>query len=243
MTALIPLRDLKLKVATLPHIVLLVLNLGSFAVFAQSTSGVDLPSNAAAQQNSVAVRPPVIDPAIELRGPELVKALRAGGYVLYMRHATNGPGNTGSDSPCPQGDSPLTEEGRLQAKAVGIAIGQLGIRIGRVLSSMTCRTRMTGELVAGTTVELSADLNPFNPAEAKDSVALRQALLNRPPEAGTNTLLVSHFHGAPNPTDRLFLDMAEIIVFSPQKAARSLPIARLPHTLWTELLRTNDLRR
>ena len=225
----------------LSQIVLVLLSLACAVVLAQPTSGSDPPSNVAELPGSFTVRQPVIDPAIELRGTALVTELRRGGYVLYMRHATNGPGNTTSDNQCPEGDSPLTVDGRLQAKAVGLAIGKLGIRIGKVLSSVTCRTRVTGELVAGSNVELSTDLNPFNPVDSRDLVARRQALLNTPAAAGTNTLLVSHFHTAPDPKDRLFLDMAEVIVFSPHASGRSLAVARVPHALWAELLRTNDL--
>ena len=223
--------------------VLLFLSLWCAAALAQSSSGSDPPGSVAELPSSLsfAVRQPVIDPAIEIRGTALVKELRRGGYVLYMRHATNGPGNATPDNPCPEGDSPLTVEGRRQAQDVGLAIGKLGIRIGKVLSSATCRTRVTGELVAGSNVELSADLNPFNPVESRDWVARRQALLNTPAAAGTNTLLVSHFHAAPNPVDRLFLEMAEVIVFSPRAPGRPLAVARVPPAMWAELLRTNDL--
>ena len=34
--------------------------------------------------------PPIVDPALELKGSALVAALRKGGLVLYMRHAETG---------------------------------------------------------------------------------------------------------------------------------------------------------
>ena len=36
--------------------------------------------------------PPFIDPAHEIKGIALVKALRGGGFVLFMRHAFAGSG-------------------------------------------------------------------------------------------------------------------------------------------------------
>lgn len=208
------------------------------AASAQTDATGGPPPLAGSAQAMAAARQPIIDPVAEIRGAELVKELRKGGYVLYMRHATNGPGTVGN--PCPGGDSPLTEEGRAQAMAIGKAIRDLEIRFGHVWTSQTCRAQMTGELVVGGVVEQLPDLNPVNPAEPRDWVALRHRLLNALPPAGTNTLLVSHFHGAPNPQDRLFLDMAEVIVFSPQASGRPLALARIPAALWVELLRAND---
>ena len=119
---------------------------------------------------------------------------------------------------------------------VGQALVSLGVRIGRIVTSATCRTRMTGELVGRSPVDQSTDLNPVDPTDPRDWVAVRHALLNAAPIGGSNTLLVSHFHSAANSQDRLFLDMAEIIVFLPQQAGRPLPLARIPMALWPQLM-------
>ncbi|MFM6992854.1 MAG: histidine phosphatase family protein [Rhodoferax sp.] len=226
----------------LRQIALVFINVAVASVSAQTAPSALGPThgNSASQSVASISRQPVVDPAVELKGAGLVKELRRGGFVLYMRHAINGPGSALSGSPCANGESPLTDEGRSQAQAVGRALRALDIRLGRVSSSLTCRARMTAELVAQKDVELLIDLNPVDPTMPRDWVALRQAVLNSQPVAGTNALLVSHFHGAPNPVDRLFLDMAEIIVFSPNALGKPLAIARIPHTAWTELLRSND---
>ena len=70
---------------------------------------------------------PLVNPADELKGRALVEALRAGGFVLYMRHALQIPPTT---EKC---DTPgLTPVGEEQARNVGAAIRELKIPIGRL---------------------------------------------------------------------------------------------------------------
>jgi len=96
-----------------------------------------LPGYAGAQQN--------------LDGQPLLDALRHGGYVIVMRHAT-----TEAKPDAPRVDLAdcatqrnLTYDGRTMARSIGSAFDQLKIRLGRVVSSPFCRAEDTAALAFG----------------------------------------------------------------------------------------------
>ncbi len=135
----------------------------------------------------------------------LVKALRQGGFVLYMRH-----GDTDNSRPdrMPAVDlddcatqRPLSEAGRAKMRRVGQALRDAKIPLGRVLASPMCRTRESAELAVGKGFE------PFEPLmysanmtteQKKPRIEALRRLLTSPVPPGTNTLLVAH---APNLAD------------------------------------------
>src|SRR2546423_4067563 len=91
-------------------------------------------------------------PSDALSGPALVNALRRGGYVIYFRHTStdfgqNDEGMTSYDDCTKQRN--LTEQGRAEARAIGVAIAKLQIPIGDVLASPYCRTLETARLIFG----------------------------------------------------------------------------------------------
>jgi phosphohistidine phosphatase SixA len=91
-------------------------------------------------------------------------ALREGGNVILMRHATTVPG---------VGDPPgfrlddcstqrlLSEAGRDQAKAIGAALRERDVEAGRILTSAWCRCVDTAELMDLGPVEVFEPLNSF----------------------------------------------------------------------------------
>jgi phosphohistidine phosphatase SixA len=91
-------------------------------------------------------------------------AVREGGNVIMMRHATTVPG---------VGDPPgfrlddcstqrlLSEAGRDQAKAIGAALRERGVEAGRILTSAWCRCVDTAELMQLGPVEVFEPLNSF----------------------------------------------------------------------------------
>ncbi|HUO67280.1 MAG TPA: histidine phosphatase family protein, partial [Gammaproteobacteria bacterium] len=90
----------------------------------------------------LAVAPIGLARADELAGSALVSALRHGGYVLAMRHASS-PFETPDKSAADPGNANLERQldatGKETATAMGKAIKTLGIRIGEVDSSDTFR--------------------------------------------------------------------------------------------------------
>ena len=132
------------------------------------------------------------EPEGPLTGKRLIEALRDGGLVLYLRHtATQEDAPDGvPTAPCDQ-QRGLTEAGRLEARAIGRALRDLDISIGRVLASPYCRTVETAELAFGE-VEAEEALLPVPGGRAGREIDAVRALLSSVPDDGTNTVLVGH---------------------------------------------------
>ena len=129
-----------------------------------------------------------------LAGAALLDALRRGGYVIYFRHTSTDFGQnddrmTGYEDCARQRN--LTDTGRAEARAIGAAIRELGIPIGRVLASPFCRTRETAELIFGRATVSNAVRG--GPAQADDDrYAELKALLSTPVTGGVDLAIVSH---------------------------------------------------
>jgi phosphohistidine phosphatase SixA len=131
-----------------------------------------------------------------LQGAELLAAVRAGGYVIYFRHADTDhsredqrPVNL-DDCATQRG---LSEKGRRNSRAIGEAIHALDVPIGSVLASPLCRTVETAVLVFGYAEKSMAtrEAAPESVGTPGRYAALR-ALLSTPPIAGKNTAIVGH---------------------------------------------------
>lgn len=175
--------------------------------------------------------PPFIVPAHEIKGIALVKALRAGGFVLYMRHAFAGS----PKAPC-LAESVLTEEGEAQARQVGAALRELKIPIAVIRASETCRAKDTARLLGLGVVTTDANLNPavMRSPVANDAERFRYLLETPPP--GSNTLLVSHVQGAQKLEDRILIELAEVVVYQAHGNTKAEPLARIPLSAWAGLI-------
>lgn len=137
--------------------------------------------------------------------PELIASLKQGGYVLVFRHTATD--DTQKDVyPFKFDDMraqrQLSEKGRDAARQIGTAIKELVIPIGDVYASRLNRAIETGRLITGRDVKpvdaltdssnasASGMANPAG-ANAKAGQAVRQ-LVDSPPKAGTNTILITH---------------------------------------------------
>src|SRR5262245_59573700 len=81
-----------------------------------------------------------------LSGPALVTALRQGGYVIVMRHASSPrevPDKKTANADNLNLERQLDEAGRVTATAMGKALRDLKIPIGEVLTSPTYRALET----------------------------------------------------------------------------------------------------
>jgi broad specificity phosphatase PhoE len=136
------------------------------------------------------------EPAPPPQQPSIVEALRAGGHVLVVRHAkADAEINRQELLRSCAFQRNLTEEGREQAREIGEAIRALRIPIGDVRSSPLCRTRDTARLAFG---RATLDRNLVSPGvvgtEADDERRAQRlaAMVQNPPPAGENTVLVTH---------------------------------------------------
>src|SRR5918992_3145736 len=169
-------------------------------------------------------------PALAEPSAQLVEQLRAGGYVLYLRHTStdfsqNDSRMTSYEDCASQRN--LTDRGRDEARAIGEHVKRLKIPIGEVLASPLCRTMETARLAFG-------KARPTNdvrggPARTDDSARyapLRKLLSSAIPK-GQNLVISSHgnpFHAVAGPP---YLAEGEIAVVRPQGDARFSVVARV----------------
>lgn len=147
--------------------------------------GLLAPAAAVAQQ---AAAPP-------LAGADLLTALRAGGHILYFRHADTNHSQVDRGlhlEDCTTQRN-LTDRGRDHSRALGEAIRALGIPIGAVLASPLCRTMETATLAFGTALKSPAvrEGGPLTPGSPGRFPALRE-LLSTKVAPGANTVIVGH---------------------------------------------------
>jgi len=147
----------------------------------------------------------------------VVRELREGGLVLVVRHAT-------ADAEINRQEllrscllqRNLTEAGREQARQIGEGIRALEIPIGDVRSSPMCRTRDTARLAFG---KATLDRNLLSPGvigtEADDErrAQAMRALVEDPPPAGENTVLVTHTGNIGNALGEETVAEGEMLVY------------------------------
>lgn len=137
--------------------------------------------------------------------PELISSLKQGGYVLIFRHTATDDSQKDVypfkfDDMSAQRQ--LSDKGRDMARQIGAAIKDLAIPVGDIYTSRLNRAIEAGKLISGREVKpvdaltdssnasASGMANPTG-ANTKAGQAVRQ-LVDTPPKAGTNTLLVTH---------------------------------------------------
>ena len=135
----------------------------------------------------------------------LIALVKQGGYVLIFRHTATDDSQKDIypykfDDMSAQRQ--LSEKGRDVARQIGMAIKELAIPVGDVYTSRLNRAIETGKLITGHEVKpldaltdssnasASGMANPAG-ANAKVGQAVRQ-LIDVPPKAGTNTVLITH---------------------------------------------------
>jgi virginiamycin B lyase len=178
------------------------------------------------------VRPPAapaITAAPTLAGPhptELVNLLRQGGYVIYFRHTKTDftQKDTVADYDNCAGQRNLTDEGRTQAKDIGVAMKTLGIPVGRVVASPYCRTRETAQLAFG----------KYERADHYETAkAMTKEILSAVPNAGGNIIIVAHGFIIRDVAG-VILDEGDAYIFKPTGPSDQGAIARVPASFWTD---------
>jgi len=173
-----------------------------------------------------------------LQGADLLAALRAGGYVIYFRHADtdhrqNDQRMTSVDDCTTQRN--LTDRGREHARAIGEAIRAAQIPVGAVLASPLCRTMETAQLAFGSAVKSPAvrEGGPLPPGSPGRFAALR-ALLSTPVATGANTVVVGHAYPYYTLVGGQYLSEGEADVLRPRGADFEV-VARVSLAQWRSL--------
>ncbi len=152
---------------------------------------------------------------------EIVSSLRKGGCVLFMRHTHTHSDQKDTDLKNLdniKAQRQLTENGRLQARALGISFRKLGIPVGKIVASRLQRALDTARLLALCEVEPSdsVTLEEDKPERRKKAEVLL-GLLSSPPPAGENTIIVSHLQNLMDCQGNAFITLEEggVVVFKP----------------------------
>ncbi len=158
----------------------------------------------------------------------LLEDLRAGGHVIFLRHAETGHPWPDQRAAVP-GDCDtqrdLTDAGRDQARAIGQAIAALGIPVGAVLSSPYCRAMETAVLAFGRAspewaLDLPTDtLSPM--AHPVMGFRLREFLAARP-VGQENLILVGHSYHVAVGYGVLPEPQGAAVVIGPDGTARAM---------------------
>lgn len=226
-----PRMKMKLRLCLI-GVLVLVLGLSSFALYAESGSAAaSLPDSR-----------PTLLPA------SLRDKLRQGGYVIYVRH---GEANVGQDRPGMRPEDctaqrNLSAVGRGQARRFGYALRERGVPVATpVLASPLCRTRESAALAFGparvrTEPALLALAQFGGPggtaAPAVQQAALRalDALLEEPPPAGANRVVVAH--GFPPGVGLGPLPEMGAVIVHPRGRGQGYDlVARVPLDAWADL--------
>jgi phosphohistidine phosphatase SixA len=173
-----------------------------------------------------------------LAGPALTAALRSGGHVIMMRHATS-PGQP-PDKQTANADNITLERqldaaGRASATAMGEALRRLSIPIGEVLTSPTYRARETVRYAqlgnARAYDELGDEGQSMKIATEQRNAWLRKTVAEIPRAA--NTLIVTHLPNISGAFPDLG-DMAqgEAAVFAADGKGGVRVVARIPIAQW-----------
>jgi hypothetical protein len=176
-------------------------------------------------------------PSKSISGPELLAALRKGGYVIYFRHTSTDmsrdDSGSRSDEDCDK-QRPLTEQGREEARRIGAAFKELRIPVGTVLASARCRTMETAMLAFGR-AEKSSEVRggPLRDPSPERYAGLRR-LLSTPPPPGANLVISSHGNPFYATAGAPYLAEGEAAVVRPSGKDFEI-FARIRHEGWRHL--------
>jgi broad specificity phosphatase PhoE len=131
---------------------------------------------------------------------EIAQALRAGGLVIVLRHGATFPDKADTDPlnfDNIAAQRNLNDKGKMLAKQLGDSLRQVGVPVGKVYTSKYNRGYETAVLAGFKDIEKTADLTEgglvVSPNENNRRAEAFRALLAAPPQAGTNTILVTHY--------------------------------------------------
>src|SRR5438105_3119330 len=172
---------------------------------------------------------------------EIVDKLRTRGYVLVLRHgathadqADTDPLNLDNVAKQRQ----LNDKGRADARALGDVLKRAGVPIGKVYASRFQRAIETARLIGGKDPETTNDVTEggqvVSPNENARRMQALRAMAGRVPEAGTNTLIVTH---KPNILDAFGKDWfevreAETSIFKPDGSGGYALVGRVQIGQW-----------
>lgn len=171
----------------------------------------------------------------------LVASLKQGGYVLVLRHGATNDEQADTD---PLNHDNVTQQRLLsnEGKQVSVQLGQafttLGIPLGAVYTSKFQRAIETGTMMSGGEVTTTLDLTEgglvVSPRENRRRAEAMRRMAGTLPEAGKNTLLVSHKPNILEAFGKDWFDLqeGEMSIFKPDETGKGIFIARIQALEW-----------
>jgi Histidine phosphatase superfamily (branch 1) len=160
--------------------------------------------------------------------------------VLVVRHAATDFTKPDRD-PVDLGDCRtqrnLSRQGRADARAIGRGVRRLQLRVGTVLTSAFCRTRVTARLAFGRAVVSPALLNTIvaaHDARWRRQIRAARRLMGTKPARGRLTVLVTHGILVTETTGHS-LEEGETLVFRPLGSSRFGLLGRVLPREWRTL--------
>ena len=178
----------------------------------------------------------------------LVVELKQGGYVIVFRHGATNRDQADTDPLNFDNIAQqrlLSEKGKEVAKQVGEAFKRLEIPLGRVYTSKFNRAVETGKLLSGSEVMPILDVTEgglvVTPIENDRRAEALKKMAGTTPEAGKNTLIVTH---KPNIVDAFGKDWFEVkegeaSVFKPDASGKAVFVTRVQAVDWIKAAGTN----
>jgi phosphohistidine phosphatase SixA len=171
---------------------------------------------------------------------KLAGALREGGYVIVMRHASSPEQPPDAATANPDNvkhERQLDTTGRREAQVMGEALRKLGIPVGEVLSSPAYQAMETARLLGFPNIVAVDELgNEGMRASNEANIAWLRANVAMPPAAG-NRLLVTHGPDVTGafPEDAAGMKAGDALIFHPTGKGEAVLISRLKITDWPDL--------
>jgi phosphohistidine phosphatase SixA len=171
---------------------------------------------------------------------ELVQMLRAGGYVIVVRHGATHTDQADTDPLNHENvakQRQLNAKGEEAAKALGNAFKLIGAPVSRVITSQFNRAYQTAKLAGFDNVEKNIDVTEgglvVSPNENNRRTAALRKLASTVPPPGTNVIIVTH---KPNIIDAFGKDWFEVkegeaTIFKPDGTALKV-VARIQMDEW-----------
>lgn len=178
-------------------------------------------------------------PAQPLHGEALVKALRQGGFVIVMRHASSpreAPSKQTANADNVKIERQLDETGRATAIAMGKALRELKIPIGDIFTSPTYRALETVRYAQLGNPQPYAELGDNGQSMQGGTEAqgawLRKKVAQFP--KGTNIVLVTHLPNLRNAFPQLIdgVEDGEALVFGPDGKGGATIVGRVKIEEW-----------
>ena len=181
--------------------------------------------------------------AQSLTGEALVKALRQGGCVIVMRHASSPREVPDKQTANPDNLKPerqLDETGRTTSAALGKALRDLKIPIGDIFTSPTYRALETLRLAQLPNPKPIPELGDNGQSMAggtEAQAAWLQKIVTQFP-TGTNTLVVTHFPNLTRafPQQAAGVEDGEALIFGPDGKGGAKVVARVQIEDWPKMM-------